>query len=130
MLKESAAKDQYCNLLSDFQLTQLVDSPSRVTEYSSSLVDHVWCSPSVCVSSVAQATRLSDHHAQIADFAITVQCSPTAYRWVRSFVHVSGIYVVNYIKKNFNVFLGPQWKFLRVLKMCGLFQYCNFYLFG
>ena len=77
VLNESAAKDQYFNLLSDFQLTQLVDSPSRVTEYSSSLVDHVLCSPSVCVSSVAQATGLSDHRAQIADFAITVQRPPT-----------------------------------------------------
>ena len=29
-LWKSAAKDQYCNLLCDFQLTQLVDFPSRV----------------------------------------------------------------------------------------------------
>ena len=27
VLKESAAKDQYCNVLCDFQLTQLVASP-------------------------------------------------------------------------------------------------------
>ena len=77
MLRESAAKDQYSNLLCDFQRTQLVDSPSRVTEYSSSLIDHVLCTPGDCVSSVTQATGLSDHHAQIADFAITVQRPPT-----------------------------------------------------
>ena len=68
-LRESAAKDQYCNFLCDFQLTQLIDSPSRVTEYSSSLVDHVLCTPSVCVSTVAQATGLSNHGTQIPDFA-------------------------------------------------------------
>ena len=79
MLRESAAKAQYCNLLCDFQLTQLVDLPSRVTEYSSSLIDHVLCTPSVCASSVTQETELSDHHAQIADFVITVQRPPTTY---------------------------------------------------
>ena len=85
VLKDSAARDQYCNLLCDFQLTQLVDSPSRVTEYSSSLVDHVLCTPSVGVSSVAQATGLSDHRVQIADFVVTVQRRTTTSRWVRSF---------------------------------------------
>ena len=56
VLKESAAKGHYCNLLCDFQLTQLVDYPSWVMEYASSLIGHVLCTLSVCVSSVAQAT--------------------------------------------------------------------------
>ena len=41
----------------------------------------VLCTPSVYVSSVAQATGLSDHRVQIADFAVTVQRPTTTSRW-------------------------------------------------
>ena len=64
----------YQHVLCDFQLTQYVTGPSRVTEYSSTLIDHHIVGMSeISVSDIRQAIGLSDHQVQILDLDITVQ---------------------------------------------------------
>ena len=85
LLVDSAAKNKYCDLLSDFQLIQSVSGPSRVTDVSSTLIDHILSTLDISVSFTTQATGLSDHNVQIVDFDITVQRSVSEFRWIRPF---------------------------------------------
>ena len=80
-----AATTNYKNLLSDFNLVQHVVGPSRVTDISSTLIDHVVSTPAVSVLSVKQAIGLSDHRVQIADIDVVVQRPSATFRWLRPF---------------------------------------------
>ena len=50
-----------------------VTGPSRVTDTSSTLIDHIVSTPVVSMLSVKQAIGLSDHRVQIADIDVVVQ---------------------------------------------------------
>ena len=75
----------YQNILSDFQLTQFVSGPSRVTELSSTLIDHILCTSSILVLDVKQAIGLSEHRVQILVLNIVVQRPPNSFCWARPF---------------------------------------------
>ena len=73
------------SLLSDYSLVQHVDSPSRVTDHSSTLIDHIITSCHTSVQEVVQTCGLSDHYVQIATLQYpTVKTVPRAY-FIRSF---------------------------------------------
>ena len=75
--------------LFDFQLTQFVPGPSRVTELSSTLIDRILCTSSISVLDVKQTIGISDHRVQVLDLNIVVQRSPNSFCWVRPFCKCS-----------------------------------------
>ena len=78
-------KDEYVSLLADFSLVQHVDGPNRVTDSSSTLIDHIITSCHTSVQEVVQTCGLSEHHVQIATLQyLTVKSVPRAY-YIRSF---------------------------------------------
>ena len=85
LMNDCSATANYQNILSDFQLTQFVPGPSRVTDLSSTLIDHILCTSSISVLDVKQAIGLSDHRVQILDLDIMVQRPPNSFCWVRPF---------------------------------------------
>jgi len=87
LLRDSALKNKYCDVLCDHHLTQLIDSPTRVTDYSATLIDNTLCTPDIPVCSVSQAVGLSDHRIQLVDFQASVQSPVSNYRWVQLFRH-------------------------------------------
>ena len=97
LLKDSVLKNKCCDLLCDYHLTQLKDNPTRVSEYSTTLIDHTLCTPDIPVHSVSQVTGLSDHRIQLVDFLVSVQHPVSTHQWVQSFRNcdwevVKGIY--------------------------------------
>ena len=87
LFADSAAKAAYNDLLIDFRLRQLILEPSRVTDTSSTLIDHIICTVDLPVLDIQQAVGLSDHRVQIVDFDIVIQRSPAEFRWIRPFRH-------------------------------------------
>lgn len=85
LLSHSNIKSQYCNILTDFHLTQHIKELSRVYDLSSTLIDHVITSNSLTVSNTIQAPRLSDHRVQLAHINIPVQDCSSRVLWIRSF---------------------------------------------
>ena len=84
LLRSSSPQQHYNNLLVDFQLVQHVQEPTRVSSFSSTLIDHVLCSQDISVTSVTQATCVSDHCVQIIDFEIAFRHNSVPSRCVRS----------------------------------------------
>ena len=82
-LTSSVASD--ADLLSDFQFTQYVTAPSRVTNCSATLIDHLLVTPSLSVSQSYQTVDLSDHRCQILEVDIPVVRPAVNYVSVRSF---------------------------------------------
>lgn len=72
LLKSSSAQAEYVNLFADFQFTQHITQPTRVTNLSATLIDHVLTSPPLNVIKYYQAVGLSDHRSQIAEIDIAV----------------------------------------------------------
>jgi len=72
-------------LLSDFQLSQHVTAPTRITESSATLIDHLLTTPSLAVSRSYQTIDLSDHRCQVVKVDIPVVRPPVHYVSVRSF---------------------------------------------
>ena len=56
-----------------------------MSSLSSTLIDHVLCSQDISLTSVMQATGVSDHHVQVVDFEITFQHNSVPSRCVCSF---------------------------------------------
>lgn len=75
----------YTNLLSDFQFTQHVTAPSRVTNCSVTLIDHLLVTPSLSVSHSYQTVGLSDHRCQVLEIDIPVVRPDVHYVSIRSF---------------------------------------------
>ena len=75
----------YTDLLSDFQFTQYVSAPSRVTNCSATLIDHLLVTPSLSVSQSYQTVGLSDHRCQILEVDIPVVRPAVNYVSVCSF---------------------------------------------
>ena len=71
----------YINLLSDFQFTQHVTAPSRVTNCSATLI----VTPSLSVSHSYQTVGLSDHRCQVLEIDIPVVRPDVHYVSIRSF---------------------------------------------
>ena len=63
LLKNSNLAKNYKNLLKSFNFTQLINSPTRVTQTSSTLIDHIHTSNTdkICQAGVIE-TGLSDHY--------------------------------------------------------------------
>lgn len=57
-------------LLVDFQLTQHIKDPSRVSESLATPIYHIIVSSTLAVSSVTQVSGLSDHKIQVVDFKV------------------------------------------------------------
>ena len=70
LISDSSMKTRYMNILSDFNLVQHIDGPSRVCHSSSSLIDHVSSSCHLTVTQSIQAIDVSDHYLQLVDFDI------------------------------------------------------------
>ena len=85
MKSTCAATTNYQNLLSDFNLVQHVTGPSRVTDTSSTLIDHIVSTPIVSMLSVKQAIGLSDHCVQITDIDVVMQRPSVTFCWLRPF---------------------------------------------
>ena len=75
----------YINLLSDFQFTQHVTAPSRVTNCSATLIDHLLVTPSLSVSHSYHTVGLSDHRCQVLEIDIPVVRPDVHYVSIRSF---------------------------------------------
>ena len=85
LLSDSHIKDEHMSLLSDYSLVQHVDGLSRVTESSSTLIDHTVTTSHTSVQEVVQTCGLSDHCVQIATLQyLTVKTMLRAY-YIRSF---------------------------------------------
>ena len=85
LLKSSKVQSDYADILSDFQFSQHVTAPSRVTTSSSTLIDHVLSTPSLSVTRCCQSVGLSDHRCQIMEVDIPVSRSTKHSVTVRSF---------------------------------------------
>ena len=85
MLSNCAATTKYRDLLNDFNLVQHITGPSRVTESSSTLIDHIVSTSIASMLNVKQALGLSDHRVRIADIDIIMQRPPVAFRWLCPF---------------------------------------------
>ena len=90
LFADSAAKAGYNDLLINFRMRQLILEPSRVTDTSSILIDHIICTVHLPVLNIQQAVGLSDHRVQIVDFDIVIQRSPAEFRWIRPLDIVAG----------------------------------------
>ena len=75
----------YKNILSDFQFTQHISGPTRVTNSSSTLIDHALSTSNLAVLQCFQATGLSDHQCQIIEVDIPICRSVSHTSMVRSF---------------------------------------------
>ena len=75
----------YIRLLSDFYLQQHVCQPTRITETSTTLIDHVIASKDISVYNVLQPCGLSDHKVQVASFELGIVKHLPSIRYVRSF---------------------------------------------
>ena len=75
----------YINLLSDFKFTQHVTAPSRVTNCSATLIDHLLVTPSLSVSHSYQTVGLSDHCCQVLEIGIPVVRPDVHYVSICSF---------------------------------------------
>jgi hypothetical protein len=62
--KSTAIFKNYSNVLSIFNMTQLIDSPTRVTDHSSTILDHILCNKNerICQSGTIDI-GISDHSA-------------------------------------------------------------------
>ena len=60
--RNSAASTEYHDIMSSFLLKQLIDQPTRVTETSATLIDHIWTSNEELVNYCTLLPGLSDHH--------------------------------------------------------------------
>ena len=85
LLQSSKVQCDYADILSDFQCSQHVTAPSRVTASSSTLIDHVLSTPSLSVTRFCQSVGLSDHRCQIIEVDIPVNRSTKCSVTVRSF---------------------------------------------
>ena len=115
LLKDSISRNKYCDLLCDYHLTQLIDNPTRVSQYSATLIDDTLCTPDIPVHSVSQATGLSDHRIQLVDFLVSVQCPVSTHRWVRSFQNCDW----EAVRRDLNLI---PWSNLIILMMFGHFS--------
>ena len=68
----SASVTCYTDLLSDFQTTQYVTAPSKVTDCPATLFDHLLAMPILSVSCSNQTISLSDHHYKVLEIDILV----------------------------------------------------------
>jgi len=82
LLSNSCDIDNYISLLSDFYLQQHVCQPTRITETSTTLIDHVIASKDISVSNVLQPC---DHKVQVASFELGIVKHLPSIRYVRSF---------------------------------------------
>ena len=85
LLSDSCDVGNYIDLLSDFYLQQHVCQPTRITETSATLIDHVIASKDIPVFTLLQSCGLSDHKVQIASFALTTVRHLQSIGYVRSF---------------------------------------------
>ena len=83
LTSQPASVTNYKHMLSYFQLIQQVTVPTRVTESSATLIDHLPTTLSLSVSQSYQTIGLSDHHCQILEVDIPVVRPPTNYVSVR-----------------------------------------------
>ena len=62
--------------------TQHIKDPTRISGSSATLIDHIIGTSSLTVSDVYQASGISDHRMQVADFSISLmKCLPRSV-WV------------------------------------------------
>ena len=85
LTSQPASVTNYKHMLSYFQLIQQVTVPTRVTESSATLIDHLPTTLSLSVSQSYQTIGLSDHHCQILEVDIPVVRPPTNYVCLGSF---------------------------------------------
>ena len=78
LLKEnpSLAERDFNNLLSEFNLYQLIQFPTRVTPESSSLIDHIWTTISPISFSSVTDYPISDHYPICALFPLSAENEP------------------------------------------------------
>lgn len=75
----SSEANRFIELCADFNLHQIVSSPTRVTKTTSSLLDLVLTSSTDLLSSVVHSPGLSDHN--VLHFSITLSLSPSRNRF-------------------------------------------------
>lgn len=62
LMKKGQLQTEYLEILSDFDLSQAITRPTRVRENSSTLIDHLICSPAAKIDHVVNCDNLiSDH---------------------------------------------------------------------
>ena len=81
--------DPNVNFLEEqFDLKQLIKTPTRVTVSSKSIIDHIYISDNlVCKASGALEISISDHYAVFASFNLKKQTSPPRIIQSRNFKH-------------------------------------------
>ena len=82
LLSDDSYSTAYLNLLSDFYLAQHVVGASRVTDTSSTLIDHVIGSSSISMLRSIQMTGLSDHKVQIVNLDYSITKPPIREQYV------------------------------------------------
>ena len=85
MVNNNTVTKEYIDLLADFQLTQHLSSPTRVSGSSATLIDHVISTITLSVSNIFQTAEITDHLMQVVDFSVSPSRSPSRLMWVRSF---------------------------------------------
>ena len=84
-LDSPSIQRDYVNLFSDFQFLQYVAEPTRVTDLSATLIDHMLTSSPLCVTTCTQAVGLSDHQSQLLEVVIPVVRNLPRHITIRSF---------------------------------------------
>ena len=67
LLSPSTITTVYSEFLSDYNSTQHIVEPSRVTSTSETLIDHILTTPNIVAYSMCQSVGLSDHLVQFLD---------------------------------------------------------------
>ena len=75
----------YTDFLTDYHLVQHVSEPTRITDSSATLIDHIITTPCIVVHSTYQSVSLSDHMVQFVDVNLVVECLRPTTISVRSF---------------------------------------------
>jgi len=72
LLSSTSITTAYSDFLCDYNLTQHILEPSRVTATSATLIDHIITTHDIKVNSVQQCVGLSDHLVQFLDLDMSV----------------------------------------------------------
>ena len=85
LLTSNSISVAYTDFLTDYHLVQHVSEPTRITDSSATLIDHIITIPCIVVHSTYKSVGLSDHMVQFVDVDLVVErLRPTTIS-VRSF---------------------------------------------
>lgn len=117
----SAESKRFVDICADFSLLQVVTSPTRVTDTTSSLLDLVLTSSSDIISQVTHSPGLSDHDVLHFTISLSISLSHNSLKTIRDYKkanftainHELGVFLDNFLPNAAERSLDTNWNMFK-----------------